>query len=864
MKGINERLIDWAKQSSLIQSLGWYNESTADLLRKALDENETTRFNATNNLSKLIWKDFPEIGICPNLFLLRKAEDSHIFYDDYRDHSTHMFKVYLLGLYIYENNAIIKRMFDNDEGFIHCWTITSLWHDMGYLFENKKITEVSELWKEISNDINEQFKCSLNSIFGTDVGASRWFFEQEEVKCAPLKNEITHIENDDVLFGYLEYASKASGLCSPDAINKIYTVLRGFDTPKGVSMHIDHGIFGALLLLKTWLFYKSMLDDIIKVSQDKPTCEAVISIKDVLPQISTVQNSIVDLGTQKTIEEAARAIALHNIKKDSIDYRKLMPININKFRIVATDEEEYKAQPFAYLLRIVDELQDWDRQKFMLMEKEKPILRGSEVDIIASADVIAVCYKEDAKYANPEEDGSRFSEIKKAIADHIALDGLLIGIRESEIPADYKVEESRKEFQSIFFGRTEIELMKHIARISDFNEIIVMLFNRAEHRLVVLHPNGIITPIPDKKTHQFLMELYLNGHSKYIEDPDSRERVAYALISTYVGPLGFLVLKDFCGVRPTNTEVTINHLDIANMSLNDLGVMYGSLVFSSIQKKIHKKAITDAPFITDVGFDSDDDSGYYSSQLTTQLNDYIPFGHNPCISVFLDVRGLSNLFNGNRNYEKRTLEFVRVFSEIVDDVSKNHYGIVTSNFGGGMLITFNQIIREELNISCFRAICTMNEMRKKFHEELIPIAVKLFGEDRARMLDIGMGASAGEAIYSTLGCYPSIFYTGIGKNVSYAKKIENISGREKPLSKDKFYISKEVYYLCNERSHGIKIREEKGNLPYSKEVDTLYYIECSSSDNDGCAFPEKSDCCCIDTSKCPIQRRCKYCTRVAH
>ena len=56
MKGINGRLFDWAtKYSCLVRNLGWLeNERSKQLLKKALDKNESDRFDATIELTNII------------------------------------------------------------------------------------------------------------------------------------------------------------------------------------------------------------------------------------------------------------------------------------------------------------------------------------------------------------------------------------------------------------------------------------------------------------------------------------------------------------------------------------------------------------------------------------------------------------------------------------------------------------------------------------------------------------------------------------------------------------------------------------------------------------------------------------------
>jgi len=352
--------------------------------------------------------------------------------------------------------------------------------------------------------------------------------------------------------------------------------------------------------------------------------------------------------------------------------------------------------------------------------------------------------------------------------------------------------------------------------------------------------------------------LYFKNDSMYYEDgKDSR---GYALISTPVGALGFLVLESSSdklddAIQDSDDsnkrEININHPD--EVELYDLGLMYGSVVFRYIQREVY---ISNDKFSQE----NAENNTKEKDSLITQINDYIPFGHNRCISVFIDIRGLSALFNGNRKHEQLVLDFIHEFSEVVGDASRRHYGMITSHFGGGMLITFNQVIREELSMSCFRAICAMKEIKDVFNGSLRLKAKKLFGEKKAEKITIAMGASAGEAVFSTLGCNPTIFYTGMGRAIGFAKKIENISERDEveidgTLSSciDKIFISDEVLRYCGERESGIDLTTietaENIRVAHSKANHKFHHVGDVVINKKGCPLEERRCEGCPNTIK---------------
>lgn len=116
MTGINKTLFDWLTNSRLISESGWFTNFSKPKLEKALGDANEERFVFSIELSEFIWAKHPEFGLCPYLKQLGEAEYRKNFYAGYRDHSTHALKVYLLGLYFYDNNDTIKEMF-TEKGF---------------------------------------------------------------------------------------------------------------------------------------------------------------------------------------------------------------------------------------------------------------------------------------------------------------------------------------------------------------------------------------------------------------------------------------------------------------------------------------------------------------------------------------------------------------------------------------------------------------------------------------------------------------------------------------------------------------------------------------------------------------------------
>ncbi len=83
------------------------NEFTEQALKSALCGDESVRVRESYHMMERIWKNHPEWGLMPDYTLLSSFEHSGKYYQQYRDHLAHMFKVLLLGLYLYETSADI-------------------------------------------------------------------------------------------------------------------------------------------------------------------------------------------------------------------------------------------------------------------------------------------------------------------------------------------------------------------------------------------------------------------------------------------------------------------------------------------------------------------------------------------------------------------------------------------------------------------------------------------------------------------------------------------------------------------------------------------------------------------------------------
>lgn len=349
--GINQQLIDWACKSDLYKkALGEHFEKTNDLLDQALGPNETYRYMATYELMKNIWETHPELGINPEYKLLSESEYGGEFYSSYRDHMTHMFKVFILGGFLFDKHPRIKVAFEKKgydvDSFISAWILTALYHDIGYLIE--KGDGEGESAQIVYKQFNNSLSLPLTRLFPKVFQAAGETAQQKKQNLYPAKiDAITSLESKLVEFN--GYGCKVRLSQDPDA-NPIETYFNKQKTIGRERSYYDHGIIGACIMLFAW---DSVCTYLKAINVDK--------FYNGKQEIEMFRASMAQATL--CVKDAARAVALHNIKKDlnevAIQNLYARNVTISDF-CIPLDEE-----PLAYLLRLCDEIQCWDRQRFV-------------------------------------------------------------------------------------------------------------------------------------------------------------------------------------------------------------------------------------------------------------------------------------------------------------------------------------------------------------------------------------------------------------------------------------------------------------------------------------------------------------------
>lgn len=447
--GINKRLYDWTCHTAMFK-----NFLDDDQIKRLLGNDPAIREIASREFAIKIWSQLPELGPTPFFELFSKEEYERSFYDNYRDHTTHQVKVFLLGLFLYEEcdiiyqaiNEYLEKEFSElkkDEFykvFWSIWTTTALYHDIGYLVECDKVDEKQNTyWENIKKEINEVLKSPLAHTANLGISAR---MENKYIKTKAEELESFQDLMTDPLFDALQETSEKSYLNDDDtnALRAYYNFTQIENPPAGRDKYRDHGIASALLLQKIWQSYKKHLKEI---SNSKPSNakkrKSIEKAKAIYEKIETYE---------KEITISAGAIALHNISKELWINKNMNHVSLDEFSIDISGDN---ALPFAFLLKLTDELQDWDRQYFRQPSREDELLAGKDMDLEIKDGKICISYLSDNRELRHPETypGGRYNRLKKKLSMYISNDFL-------ENLLEYNtINEANWGLKNIYFSRSE-------------------------------------------------------------------------------------------------------------------------------------------------------------------------------------------------------------------------------------------------------------------------------------------------------------------------------------------------------------------------------------------------------------------------
>ena len=287
-----------------------------------------------------------------------------------RDHFIHSVNVFILGLAIYAQNETYREIFkdyimDNSyyrkyyrtqdgqyshEEFLYRWGIAALFHDVGYPFEiiQKQIDKVIEDGVEsisINYDVLANIDFKDFDEFNAIVKIDPYNYADEFRKRDKLLKSLDLFKPTDIMahkikldFGFDEYEFK-----------KLTKHLRGFIKYMNEKGFVDHGYFSAILLLNS---YGKLIQKYVDKDKD---------------------------FFFYPIVDSATAILLHNY------YHKTLQSDL--FKLGKLDPSE---SPISYLLIFCDELQEWNRRPYGVLDKLKNHVNDFDVEI--DSDKIIVRY----------------------------------------------------------------------------------------------------------------------------------------------------------------------------------------------------------------------------------------------------------------------------------------------------------------------------------------------------------------------------------------------------------------------------------------------------------------------------------------
>ena len=296
------------------------------------------------------------------LDVLRNYEETAAtLIDKQRDHYVHSVNVFILGLCIYIQNTNYQTAFNTKildktdypysydtkhEEFFYRWGIASLFHDVGYPIEiiGKQINQFIDFATRVDSkvDINSHLEFDrledLNAI--TEVVPKREFIKAYYEKYDSCVY-VDLLKPIDLLAHRLHITLGVN-------LKEVKQALDSFVDCMAKSGFIDHGFYSAIIVLRWYGFL---------IQSCKYKYEYFFY----------------------PILDSASAILLHNYYKNVI-----MKPPFNKGSLSPHDH------PIAYLLILCDELQEWNREAYGVLDKKRT--QASEASLLITANRLNITY----------------------------------------------------------------------------------------------------------------------------------------------------------------------------------------------------------------------------------------------------------------------------------------------------------------------------------------------------------------------------------------------------------------------------------------------------------------------------------------
>ena len=207
---------------------------------------------------------------------------------------------------------------------------------------------------------------------------------------------IDNIEKDE-FFSSLLNASKNSHLALSDTngIKEYYIFAKSHTAKHRSTGFRDHGIYSALLLKYIWSSFREYLEELCKGKVAETYYSECFNEIFILNEQLESFSSIVDI--------AAQAVSLHNINKSiwAVKDTSSHNLDLQSFHIALKDENE--AMPLAFMLRLCDELQVWDRPRFRAPSIYDENIKSDDISIVVSDDGIFLrFFQDEEQFVHPD------------------------------------------------------------------------------------------------------------------------------------------------------------------------------------------------------------------------------------------------------------------------------------------------------------------------------------------------------------------------------------------------------------------------------------------------------------------------------
>lgn len=367
---------------------------------------EAERTAEATSLMRDVWR--ARIDFAPYLpaNLLATFEYERLFYPKYRDHSVHQLRVLLLGTYLYVKNRRLRESLQTetsiaiphavssstnlDRRFLALWTVTALFHDQGYLFEQASPDDptdaraLARVFSELNHFFDGPLAIALSHILAVKLPEIK---ERRARTGLRLPQAFRAESFDDLLFepdgqstiiDQIETFVDVHGLGPRGSALRRYFEMARNEKSKHRPRYIDHGIASAVMLLRTNKEFDDYLKDMARAAREGRLSPFIESdeIRDAIRAMSDLVESSAPL-----IRHAAAAIAIHNVDKRAWD-----PAVFGNARYalsLETYEVGLDRSPLAFMLLLCDSLQDWDRPRFFLPQGADEHIRIDQRMLVA-------------------------------------------------------------------------------------------------------------------------------------------------------------------------------------------------------------------------------------------------------------------------------------------------------------------------------------------------------------------------------------------------------------------------------------------------------------------------------------------------